>query len=69
MADALGLEVVAEGVEKAEQLQFLREAGCPKYQGYLCSRPLTNDDFDRWLIDQAALSCPESKLKAASVAT
>ena len=49
MAKALRLDVVAEGVERAEQLDFLRREGCPEYQGYLCSRPLPAAEFERWL--------------------
>ncbi|MEZ5500795.1 MAG: EAL domain-containing protein [Steroidobacteraceae bacterium] len=40
MAHALGKEVVAEGVETAEQLEFLRQHGCDFIQGHLLSRPL-----------------------------
>ncbi|ODP38321.1 putative bifunctional diguanylate cyclase/phosphodiesterase [Sphingomonas turrisvirgatae] len=40
---ALGLEVVAEGVETAAQLQALRVAGCSHYQGYYLARPLEHD--------------------------
>jgi EAL domain-containing protein (putative c-di-GMP-specific phosphodiesterase class I) len=36
----LGLTVVAEGVERPEQLELLREMGCPRGQGYLVSRPM-----------------------------
>lgn len=36
----LGLEIIAEGVETAEQLQFLVEHGCDFIQGYYLSRPL-----------------------------
>jgi diguanylate cyclase (GGDEF)-like protein len=39
MGHALGLTVVAEGVETADQLEFLAARGCDKYQGYLYSRP------------------------------
>jgi diguanylate cyclase (GGDEF)-like protein/PAS domain S-box-containing protein len=43
MARHLGLEVIAEGVETAGQLQALRECGCTQYQGYLFSRPVAPD--------------------------
>ena len=36
----LDIETTAEGVETAEQLQFLRTAGCQLGQGYLFSRPV-----------------------------
>jgi len=40
MSRSLGLEVVAEGVEREDQLAFLRERGCGFAQGYLFSRPV-----------------------------
>ncbi|SKA79821.1 EAL domain-containing protein [Desulfobaculum bizertense] len=51
LAANLGLEVVAEGVETAEQVQFLREHGCQYGQGYLFSKPVPNKDF-ALLLDQ-----------------
>ncbi|MCB1774081.1 MAG: EAL domain-containing protein [Gammaproteobacteria bacterium] len=45
MAGHLGLHVIAEGVESREQLQFLREAGCRFYQGYLGRPPLDRQHF------------------------
>jgi EAL domain-containing protein (putative c-di-GMP-specific phosphodiesterase class I)/GGDEF domain-containing protein len=41
MARSLGLAVIAEGVETAEQLELLAREGCQYYQGYLCSEPVT----------------------------
>ena len=40
LARALGLKVVAEGVETHEQLAFLHSRKCTEFQGYLCSRPV-----------------------------
>jgi EAL domain-containing protein (putative c-di-GMP-specific phosphodiesterase class I) len=40
MAQKLGIEVTAEGVETREQFQFLLEHGCDQIQGYYFSRPL-----------------------------
>lgn len=45
MARSLGLVVVAEGVETAEQLELLAKEGCQFYQGFLCAEPLTVDEL------------------------
>jgi len=45
MAKSLNLKVIAEGVENAEQMLFLREHDCDEVQGYYFSRPLAVDDF------------------------
>ena len=50
MARSLGLEVVGEGVEKIEQLQFLRTELCDQAQGFLLSRPIPAEDLDKLLI-------------------
>ena len=40
MAIGLGIDTVCEGVEKADQVEFLREIGCSKLQGYYYTKPL-----------------------------
>jgi EAL domain-containing protein (putative c-di-GMP-specific phosphodiesterase class I) len=49
MAKGLKMEVIAEGVETDEQLALLRELGCDRVQGYLCSRPLPEKEFVSWM--------------------
>ncbi|MBP1690564.1 MAG: diguanylate cyclase/phosphodiesterase with sensor [Deltaproteobacteria bacterium] len=49
MARSLDLTVTAEGVERAEQVAFLRELGCDQVQGYLYSRPVPAAEFERLL--------------------
>ncbi|HET6963432.1 MAG TPA: EAL domain-containing protein, partial [Acidimicrobiales bacterium] len=43
LADAMGIQAVAEGVETQEQLEGLRRIGCHLAQGYLFARPLAGD--------------------------
>lgn len=50
MAQPLGLDVVAEGVETQEQLDYLRDRGCDIAQGFYFTQPLTADQFETWLI-------------------
>jgi len=56
LAKALGLRVVAEGVETAAQRAVLVELGCEEIQGYLFSRPVSADDLERagWLAGAVA---------------
>jgi len=53
MAHSLKLEVVAEGVESQQQLDFLRREGCDYAQGHLFGDPVTADRFCSMLIDDA----------------
>jgi EAL domain-containing protein (putative c-di-GMP-specific phosphodiesterase class I) len=46
MADSLGMDVMAEGVETPEQLKALQVAGCLHFQGYLFSRPVPLAAFE-----------------------
>lgn len=48
LAQSLGLDVIAEGVETALQRDFLASSGCHCYQGYFFSRPLPLKDFEHF---------------------
>ena len=50
----MGLEVIAEGVESREQLQYLRSRKCDKIQGYFISKPLPEHAILGWLQETAA---------------
>jgi EAL domain-containing protein (putative c-di-GMP-specific phosphodiesterase class I) len=51
MAHRLKLEVVAEGVETVEQLEWLQAHGCDLLQGYHLGRPMTVEGLHHWLTD------------------
>ena len=55
LAHALGLEIVAEGIETDEQLARLREARLDRGQGYLVSRPLEEAQMGRLLMNGRVL--------------
>jgi EAL domain-containing protein (putative c-di-GMP-specific phosphodiesterase class I) len=54
LAQTLGLDVVAEGVETVAQQNILRDLGCRFFQGYLYSRPLPEAEAEAFLIRFAA---------------
>jgi diguanylate cyclase (GGDEF)-like protein len=54
MAHGLGKKVVAEGVESAEQLEYLREQRCDLAQGYFMARPLSAQDMTAMLMGRNA---------------
>ncbi len=49
LADSLGMETIAEGVETADELAILHGEGCHLMQGYHFSKPLPAADFEQWL--------------------
>lgn len=50
MARSLNLQMIAEGVEQPEQLDFLQQQGCHQYQGYLFSKPVPLLEFHDLLL-------------------
>jgi EAL domain-containing protein (putative c-di-GMP-specific phosphodiesterase class I) len=49
---ALNFQVTAEGIETAEQYEFLRAAGCDSGQGYWIGRPMPAAQFETWLTER-----------------
>ncbi|MDO9208827.1 MAG: EAL domain-containing protein [Sulfuricurvum sp.] len=45
MGQTLNLNVIAEGVEQAYQMEYLKERGCEYYQGYYFAKPVPEDEF------------------------
>jgi diguanylate cyclase len=46
LSHLIGFKVISEGVENAEQLEFLKQVGCHEFQGYILSKPLPIEEFD-----------------------
>ncbi|MBK4722172.1 EAL domain-containing protein [Azospirillum sp. YIM DDC1] len=53
LAESLGFDTIAEGVETEEQADMLRRQRCTRIQGFLISRPLDVDAFERFLVENA----------------
>ncbi len=51
IAESMRLQTVAEGVETVEQKEFLKTIGCHIYQGYLFSKPLPVNQFEKYILD------------------
>ncbi|MBC7500574.1 MAG: EAL domain-containing protein [Herminiimonas sp.] len=49
LANSLGLHVVAEGIERADQVDFFSDSGCESMQGYHFSRPLGVERMTAWM--------------------
>ncbi len=58
LAHGLGLEMVAEGVETAEQAAALRALGCDAVQGFLFAKPMTAEALRDWLTASGAVVAP-----------
>lgn len=53
LSQAMGISVMAEGVETQEQLDLLISMGCHAYQGFFFSRPVPIEDFEEMLKREA----------------
>ena len=49
MINDLGLNIIVEGVEEAQQRDFLLECGCTNAQGFYYYKPMPTDDFEMLL--------------------
>ncbi|GAA0701167.1 hypothetical protein GCM10009104_32880 [Marinobacterium maritimum] len=56
LAESLGLEIIAEGAETGEQVDFLLDHGCRQIQGYFYSRPLPALDTERFIFNFTGLA-------------
>jgi EAL domain-containing protein (putative c-di-GMP-specific phosphodiesterase class I) len=54
LGHALGLYVVAEGVETQAQLELVRELGCDAAQGHAVGRPVSEEQFEAMLLAEVA---------------
>ena len=54
LAKTLGIHSVAEGIEEADEVVFLKEHGCDEIQGYYYSKPLCVEDFEAYICRQNA---------------
>ncbi|WP_037605323.1 putative bifunctional diguanylate cyclase/phosphodiesterase [Streptacidiphilus rugosus] len=59
LADTLGMEVIAEGVENSVQQELLISMGCPLGQGYLFARPMDAESAQSLVLDEAAGIAPK----------
>ncbi|RJG49436.1 sensor domain-containing protein [Motilimonas pumila] len=55
LAQKMGLQVVAEGVERQAHFDYLASLGCHHMQGYLVAKPMSHDDFVAWCQQQACV--------------
>jgi diguanylate cyclase (GGDEF)-like protein len=62
LGHGLHLDVVAEGVETPQQLDFLRAKGCDQFQGYLLSRPIDATAFEAWMTERERAEQSEQAL-------
>lgn len=68
LAHSLQLKVIAEGVETADQFDYVRGLGCDQFQGYLCSAPVPAADFVAALVNESRVDASASvRMKAIKI--
>jgi diguanylate cyclase (GGDEF)-like protein len=65
LAATLNKQVIAEGIESPAELEYLRELGCGRVQGFLLSRPLTEGAVERLLEAKAPIAGARQVLRSA----
>lgn len=60
MAKWLNIPVIAEGVDRAEQVEFLKSVGCDYIQGFYYSKPLPAAEYEKLISDQEEQPVPEN---------
>jgi len=55
MADTLGINVLFEGAETLDQVDYLKEIGCGYVQGYYYSKPLTMEELKKFMMQNKKL--------------
>lgn len=57
----IGLEIIAEGVENAQQALLLKQMNCTLIQGYYIAKPMPSEKLEHWLMRRYANSAPQRK--------
>jgi two-component system CheB/CheR fusion protein len=57
VSHVLGHKVIAEGIERPEQMAYLKAKGCQEFQGYLLARPMPVAELEAWLTTRGENRC------------
>ncbi len=52
LGQTLNMKIIAEGIEKLEQVEYLKKIKCDQYQGNFCSKPLNAKDFEQFYLNK-----------------
>ncbi|WP_053360812.1 EAL domain-containing protein [Bacillus sp. FJAT-27251] len=62
MSRSLGINVIAEGVETEEELEFLKGQNCPQVQGFLFGQPCSAEEFESLLLKEVVTPIKKDKI-------